>query len=90
MFLLDKEALFILNPPLLMNSKNNPFRPKVLLWWVAIISLSISAAIFFFLKDQAQIDVALNQRRMLFPLIGVIIAGVCIIAGTAGRWFYPK
>lgn len=73
-----------------MKTNKGPFHPKALLWWVAIISLAISAALFFFLKDQAQYDVGINQKRILFPLIGVIIAGVCIIAGTAGRWFYPK
>jgi len=73
-----------------MNGKKSPFSPKALLWWVAIISLSISAALFFFLKEQAQYDVSLDQKRMLFPLVGIIIAGICIIAGTAGRWFYPK
>lgn len=73
-----------------MKGKKGPFNPKALLWWVAIISLAVSGALYFFLKEQAQYDVALDQRRMLFPLIGVIIAGVCIIAGTASRWFYPK
>jgi threonine/homoserine/homoserine lactone efflux protein len=73
-----------------MKGKNSPFNPKAILWWVAIISLTVSAALYFFLKEQAQYDVALDQRRMLFPLIGIIIAGICIIAGTAGRWFYPK
>ncbi|MCF7817228.1 MAG: hypothetical protein K9M54_05040 [Kiritimatiellales bacterium] len=73
-----------------MKGKKNPFQPKALLWWVAIISLAISGALFFFLKEQAQYDVSLDQKRMLFPLVGIIIAGVCIIAGTAGRWFYPK
>ena len=73
-----------------MKSKKSPFQPKALLWWVAIISLAISAALYFFLKEQAQYDVTIDQRRLLFPLIGIVIAGTCIIAGTAGRWFYPK
>ncbi len=73
-----------------MKGKKSPFHPKALLWWVAIIALAISASLFFFLADSAQYDAALNQRRMLFPVIGIIIAGTCIIAGTAGRWFYPK
>lgn len=72
-----------------MKSKS-PFQPRALLWWVAIISLVVSAALFFFLKNQADIDVHMRQQRMIFPLVGIIIAGVCIIAGTAGRWFYPK
>ncbi len=73
-----------------MKGKKTPFHPQALLWWVAITALAISAALFFFLKDSAQYDVALDQRRMLFPVIGIIIAGTCIIVGTAGRWFYPK
>lgn len=73
-----------------MKGKKNPINAKVLLWWVAIISLAVSATLYFFLRDQAEYDVAVQQRRMMFPMIGIIIAGICIIAGTAGRWFYPK
>jgi hypothetical protein len=73
-----------------MKSKKSPFQPKALLWWVAVISLAVSGALYYFLGSQAEIDVNIGQRRMLFPLIGIIIAGVCVIAGTASRWFYPK
>jgi hypothetical protein len=73
-----------------MKVKRSPFHSKALLWWVAIISLAVSCALYFFLKEQAQYDAALDQRRLLFPVVGIIIAGICIIAGTAGRWFYPK
>ena len=72
-----------------MKSKS-PFQPRALLWWVAIISLVVSGALYYFLGTQAEIDVTIQQKRMMFPLIGIVIAGVCIIAGTAGRWFYPK
>ncbi|VGO17855.1 hypothetical protein PDESU_06457 [Pontiella desulfatans] len=71
-------------------AKKSPFQPKAMLWWVAIISLAVSGALYFFLGSQAEIDVTMRQQRMIFPLIGIVIAGVCIIAGTAGRWFYPK
>ena len=73
-----------------MKPKKTPFHPKALLWWVAAISLALSAALFFFLKDQAEYNVALDEKRMFIPVIGIIIAGICIIAGTAERWFYPK
>lgn len=73
-----------------MKAKKGPFNPQALLWWVAIIALTVTLALFFFLREQAQYDPALNQRRLLIPVIGIIIAGVCFIAGTAGRWFYPK
>ena len=73
-----------------MNNKKSPFTPAALLWWVAIISIGISVALFFSLAEQSKFDPELNQRRMFIPVIGFIIAGVCAIAGTAGRWFYPK
>ncbi|MCF7847945.1 MAG: hypothetical protein K9M45_03765 [Kiritimatiellales bacterium] len=67
-----------------------PFQPKALLWWVAIISLAVSGVLYFLLAEQARLDQAIQARRMLFVLIAVIIAGVCLIIGTAGRWFYPN
>ena len=73
-----------------MKDKKNPFQPNALLWWMAIISLVVSGALYYFLGNQAEIDVHIRQQRMVFPLIGIVIAGVCLIIGTAGRWFYPK
>ena len=59
----------------------------MILWWVAIISLGVSVAIYYALENQANFDADMNQRRLFLPLIGVIIAGVCLIAGTSHRWF---
>ena len=73
-----------------MKSKKSPFQPKALLWWIAIISLAVTGALYYFLGTQAEFDPSIEQKRMLFLLIGIIIAGVCLIAGTASRWFYPK
>ncbi|MDH3346246.1 MAG: hypothetical protein OEL75_03585 [Kiritimatiellaceae bacterium] len=73
-----------------MNTNKGPFNPQILLWWIAIIALGVSAAFYFFMADQAQYDPALHQRRSLVVLVGTIIAGVCIISGTAGRWFQSK
>lgn len=73
-----------------MKKKKGPFNPHALLWWVAIISLVVSGVLYFMLGNQAEFDVSVRQQRMIFPLIGIIIAGVCVICGTAGRWFYPK
>jgi len=73
-----------------MKRKQSRLRSNVLLWWVAIISLTVSFALYYFLGKQAEIDVHVEQQRMLPLLIGVVIAGICLIAGTAGRWFYPK
>lgn len=73
-----------------MKAKKGPFNPHAFLWWIAIIALAVSGALYYFLGQQAEIDVNMRQQRMLFPLIGVVIAGICLIAGTASRWFYPK
>ena len=73
-----------------MKQKKSHIQRHALLWWIAIIALAVSGTIYYFLGPQAEIDVHVRQQRMLFPLIGVVIAGVCLIAATAGRWFYPK
>lgn len=73
-----------------MKSKKSPFHPQALLWWVAIISLVVSWSLYYFLGTQAEIDVSMRTKRMIFPLVGTVIAGICLISGTAGRWFYPK
>jgi len=73
-----------------MKPKKSPFTPHLLLWWVAIIALAVSGSLYFFLGEQAEFDITIRQQRMVFPLVGVVVAGICLIAGTAGRWFYPK
>ena len=73
-----------------MKRKQSSIKSNVLLWWVAIIALTVSGALYYFLGTQAEIDVHISQKRLLFPLIGIVVAGICLIAGTAGRWFYPK
>lgn len=78
------------NLPSYMNAKKGPFNPNALLWWVAIIALAVSGVLYYMLGKQAEVDVNVGQQRLFFPLIGIIIAGICLIAGTAGRWFYPK
>ncbi len=73
-----------------MKQQKIPSRPKTFLWWIAIIALGISGALFYFLKSQAQYDASIEETRMFVPMIGIIIAGICVIAATAERWFYPK
>jgi len=90
LFLLDNKVTLVPNGGLTMKPKKSPFQPHALLWWVAIISLAVSIALYFLLGAQAEIDVGMRSQRMVFPLVGIVIAGVCLIAGTAGRWFYPK
>jgi len=70
-----------------MNSYKDKSQHNALLWWVAIIALAVSGALFVLLKGQTEADFTTRQHRILFPLVGIIIAGVCLIAGTAKRWF---
>ncbi|HEY5653830.1 MAG TPA: hypothetical protein VIR63_05625 [Pontiella sp.] len=70
--------------------KKTPYQPNALLWWVAIISLVVSISVFFLLEEQAKYDVQIRTQRMLFPLVGILIAGVCLITGTAKLWFHSK
>ncbi len=69
--------------------KRELFR-NALLWWLFIISLAITGSIYLFLGPQAEFDVDIRKRRLLFPMVGVIIAGLCLIGGTAGRWFRSR
>lgn len=73
-----------------MKTRKGPFNPNSLLWWVAIISLAVSGSIYYFLGEDIERNVHLQQTRMLVLFIGVTIAGICVIAGTASRWFHPK
>ena len=77
-----------------MKSNQRPFRPKTgakgLLLWVGMTVLIISLALFFMLKVPASSDPDVERVRLLSLLVGVAVAGICLIAGTAHRWFYPK
>lgn len=73
-----------------MNMNKDPSKHTPLLWWMAIFALVISGALYYFLGKKAEFDVDTRQLRMVFPLIGIVIAGICLIIGTSGRWFYPK
>lgn len=68
--------------------KNNPtVKKNPMLWWVSAISLSVSAAVFITLKDLAKTDAAIESTRLMVAMMGIIIAGICIISATANHWF---
>lgn len=73
-----------------MNSNKGPFKPNTLLWWVAIISLVVSGVLYYQLGQQAELDVNVRGQRIMALVVGIVVAGLCLIIGTAGRWFYPK
>ena len=58
-----------------------------MLWWISILAIGISVSVYILMEKQAEIDVAAERTRLLFPLIGIIIAGLCFICGLSGKWF---
>ena len=58
-----------------------------MLWWISILAIGISVSVYILMEKQAEIDVAAERTRLLFPLIGIIIAGLCFISGLSGKWF---
>jgi len=60
---------------------------NIWLWWVTVITLSLSLSIFFLLKPAAINDPQIQGYRSMALVICTIISGLCIIIGTRGRWF---
>ncbi|MFL2876572.1 MAG: hypothetical protein ACJZ86_01795 [Pontiellaceae bacterium] len=58
-----------------------------MLWWISILAIGISASVYILMGKQAEIDIAAERTRLLFPLIGIIIAGLCFICGISKKWF---
>ena len=69
--------------------KNGLYYPKAFLWWIAVISLTIGVLVYFLLDKQARLDPSIQSYRILFLMIGIAIAGICLIIGTSDHWFYP-
>ena len=59
-----------------------------MLWWISILAIGISASVYILMEKQAEIDVAAERTRLLFSLIGIIIAGLCFICGISKKWFF--
>lgn len=56
------------------------------LWWASVLSLSIGIAVYILLKP-AEYDMSVQRYRSMALVSGVFISGLCIIIGTANRWF---
>lgn len=56
------------------------------LWWIAAISLTIGLSIFL-LIPASEYDPASQKYRPIALVAGILIAGLCLIVGTRGRWF---
>jgi hypothetical protein len=56
------------------------------LWWIAAVTLSIGIAIFILLEP-AEYDVEIQRIRSMALVVSIMVSGLCIIIGTAKRWF---
>ena len=57
------------------------------LWWVSLVTLSIGMSVFFLLKSAAEEDYELQRYRAMALVVSMTISGLCVIIGTARRWF---
>ncbi len=58
-----------------------------MLWWISILAIGISVSVYILMEKQAEIDITAERTRLLFPLIGITIAGLCFICGISKKWF---
>ena len=58
-----------------------------MLWWISILAIGISASVYILMEKQAEIDIAAERTRLLFSLIGITNAGLCLICGISKKWF---
>jgi hypothetical protein len=56
------------------------------LWWISAVSFSIGIAVFILLKPAAY-DLDIQRYRSIALVVSTLITGLCIIIGTAHRWF---
>lgn len=56
------------------------------LWWISALTVSIGVAVYILLKPGAY-DPAVQRYRSTALAAGLLISGLCIIIGTARRWF---
>ncbi|MDK2856918.1 MAG: hypothetical protein PWQ29_45 [Verrucomicrobiota bacterium] len=56
------------------------------LWWISVITLAIGISIYVFLEP-AEYDVEIQRIRSAALVLSILVAGLCIIIGTAKRWF---
>lgn len=56
------------------------------LWWISALTISIGVAVYILLKPGAY-DPAVQRYRSIALAAGLLVSGLCIIIGTARRWF---
>ena len=60
-------------------------KKSLFLVWLAVVSFVISIATYLLLEQAAEYDVSIARQRLIYPLVGTIIAGTCLICLKIGK-----
>ena len=60
-------------------------KKSLFLVWLAVVSFIISIATYLLLEQAAEYDVSIARQRLIYPLVGTIIAGTCLICLKIGK-----
>ena len=60
-------------------------KKSLFLVWLAVVSFIISIATYLLLEQAAEYDVSIARQRLIYPLVGTIIAGTCLICLKIGE-----
>ena len=71
----------------LFNPRKTNTNKNDLLWWIAILSLTISITAYILLDDAAKLDSIIERQRLFYLFLGFIISGVCVICSNIKNWY---
>ena len=60
-------------------------KKSLFLVWLAVVSFIISIVTYLLLEQAAEYDVSIARQRLIYPLVGTIIAGTCLICLKIGE-----
>ena len=60
-------------------------KKSLFLVWLAVVSFVISIVTYLLLEQAAEYDVSIARQRLIYPLVGTIIAGTCLICLKIGK-----
>lgn len=71
----------------LMQQKKIDSNKNCILWWIAILSLTLSLTAYILLDEAAKTDFIVEKQRLFYLFIGFIVSGLCIICKSFKNWY---
>ena len=68
-----------------VNDPRYQSKKSLFLIWLAVVSFIISIATYLLLERAAEYDIAIARQRLVYPLVGTIISGICLICLRSGK-----